>query len=161
LDGGYRLISKQQKNPSNRNRWVTTPEKKVDVTTQYDNYISYAARSYSIAPSLIKAVIHAESYFDTYALSSAGAQGLMQLMPITANQYQISNPYNARQNILGGSKHLSYLMNKYSDDLDLVLAAYNAGETVVRRYNGIPPYRETINYVKKVKRLNERYRIGS
>ena len=156
---GYKLISTQQRGSRGRSKW-NNKAKNNDPSTQYDSYISYAARSYRLDPSLIKAVIHAESYFNTYARSSAGALGLMQLMPATAGMYHIDNPYNPRQNILAGTKHLSYLLKKYGDNLDFALAAYNAGETSVKRYNGIPPYKETINYVAKVKRLHKQYSLG-
>lgn len=123
---------------------------------QFDVDIRYAARSYGVDPALIKAVIHAESHFDRYAISRAGAQGLMQLMPETAAYLKVSNPFNARQNILGGTRFLAYLMDKF-DDLEHVLAAYNAGEGNVRRHGGIPPFPETQRYVGKVQELMANY----
>ncbi|MEJ2680364.1 MAG: lytic transglycosylase domain-containing protein [Gammaproteobacteria bacterium] len=108
-------------------------------------------------PALIKAVIHAESAFDPNATSRVGAQGLMQLMPATARSHGVTNSYNPEQNIMGGSKYLRYLMDKYDGNLSMVLAAYNAGEGRVRQYNGIPPFKETQNYVKKVIRLHQKY----
>lgn len=124
---------------------------------RYDKDILLAAKRYSISPALIKAVIHAESHFNVHAESSAGAQGLMQLMPATAKSLQVKSVFNARQNILGGSKYLSILENRFSN-LDKVLAAYNAGPSNVERYNGIPPFPETRRYVAKVKELLPRYR---
>lgn len=124
---------------------------------RYDPTIRYAARSHDLDPALIKAVIHAESLFDPYAVSSAGAEGLMQLMPQTAGHLNVHQPFDARQNILGGSEFLSYLQERF-DRLEHVLAAYNAGETNVRRYGGIPPFTETQNYVRKVKELLPDYR---
>ena len=130
-----------------------TPEQR----DRYDPDIRYAARSHDLDPALIKAVIHAESLFDPYAVSSAGAEGLMQLMPETAGHLNVHRPFDPRQNILGGSEFLAYLQQRF-DRLEHVLAAYNAGETNVRRYNGIPPFTETQNYVEKVKELLTDYR---
>ena len=129
-----------------------TPE----IRDQYDLDIEYAARSYNVDPALIKAVIHAESHFERRAVSRAGAQGLMQLMPETARHLEVNNPLDARQNILGGSRFLAYLKDKFGD-LQLSLAAYNAGEGNVRRYGGIPPFPETQAYVEKVLELLPRY----
>jgi len=130
-----------------------TPEQR----DRYDAHIRYAARSHDLDPALVKAVIHAESLFDPHAVSSAGAEGLMQLMPETAGHLRVHQPFDPRQNILGGSRFLAYLQDKF-DRLEHVLAAYNAGETNVRRYGGIPPFTETRNYVKKVKELLSDYR---
>lgn len=124
---------------------------------RYDNEIRAAARQHGIDPALVKAVIHAESLFDPAAISRAGAQGLMQLMPETAKYLKVHNPFNARQNIFGGTQFLAYLKGKFSN-LDHILAAYNAGEGNVRRYGGIPPFKETQAYVKKVRQLHAQYR---
>ncbi|WP_229149713.1 lytic transglycosylase domain-containing protein [Alcanivorax sp. 1008] len=124
---------------------------------RYDGDIEYAAQRFALEPALIKAVIHAESHFNPHAVSRVGAQGLMQLMPETAAFLRVDDPFNARQNILGGSKFLHYLTGKF-DSLDLVLAAYNAGEGNVRRHGGIPPFKETQGYVKKINSLLPRYR---
>ena len=121
-------------------------------TSRYDADIHRCARSYDVDPALVKAVIHVESHFNTFAQSPVGAQGLMQLMPKTAAMYDVSNPFDPQENIAAGCRHLQYLMGKF-DSIDLVLAAYNAGEGTVAQYNGIPPYAETRNYVQKVKRL--------
>ncbi len=123
---------------------------------QFDPEIRYAAATYAVQPELIKAVIHAESLFDPFAVSRVGAQGLMQLMPETATYLEVYNPFNARQNIMGGARFLNYLMGKF-DRIEHVLAAYNAGETNVRRYGGIPPFKETQGYVKKVLQLMPTY----
>lgn len=123
---------------------------------QFDPDIRHAAALHDVDPALIKAVIHAESLFDPFAVSRAGAQGLMQLMPETAVHLEVRRPFLARENILGGARFLHYLQNKF-DSLELVLAAYNAGEGNVRRYGGIPPFSETQGYVRKVMTLLPTY----
>ncbi len=123
---------------------------------RYDNLITLAAGQHRVDPALVKAVIHAESLFNPQAISRVGAQGLMQLMPETAAYLEVSNPFDARENILGGTRFLAYLKGKFST-LDHILAAYNAGEGNVRRYGGIPPFKETQAYVRKVKQLRQRY----
>lgn len=127
------------------------------IRDQYDAIIKQAAERYSVNPALIKAVIHAESHFNRYAVSSAGAQGLMQLMPATARSLDVTDPFNVRQNIMGGARLLSWLQKKLNSR-DNVLAAYNAGIGNVTKYGGIPPFDETIRYVAKVNDLLPRYR---
>ena len=127
------------------------------IRDRFDATIEYAALSNRVEPALIKAVIHAESHFDPHAISRAGAQGLMQLMPETAAYLQVHQPFDPRQNIMGGARFLSYLMGKF-DTLPHVLAAYNAGEGNVRRHGGIPPFPETQRYVTKVTELLDTYR---
>jgi soluble lytic murein transglycosylase-like protein len=124
---------------------------------RYDAHIEYAAQRFNLEPALIKAVIHAESHFNARAVSRVGAQGLMQLMPETAAFLRVDDPFNPRQNIIGGSQFLHYLGERF-DTLDLILAAYNAGEGNVRRHGGIPPFKETQGYVKKVNELLPAYR---
>jgi hypothetical protein len=124
---------------------------------QYDPLILEAATGAGLDSALIKAVIAVESGFNRFAKSHKGAMGLMQLMPDTAKRYGVSNPYDARQNVRAGSKHLRDLLDEFKD-LNLSLAAYNAGATPVRRYGNIPPYRETRDYVRKVMAI---YRAGS
>lgn len=119
---------------------------------RYDTLIFQAAREFDVDAALIKAVIHAESSFDRHAVSHAGAQGLMQLMPQTARALGVTNPFDARANIRGGTRFLARLEQRFSS-LELVLAAYNAGPGNVRRYGGIPPFPETRAYVKKVKQF--------
>ena len=123
----------------------------------YDSLIRQAGRHHGVNPALIKAVVHAESRFDATAVSHAGAQGLMQLMPGTARSLGVDDPFNPWQNIDGGTRYLRYLMARFEGDLNLTLAAYNAGEGTVRRYGGIPPYRVTRRYVQRVLDLYRRY----
>ncbi|MCP4147035.1 MAG: lytic transglycosylase domain-containing protein [bacterium] len=111
--------------------------------------IKKLSKKYKVKESLIIGVARAESSFNPLAVSKKGAVGIMQLMPATARQYGVVNRYNASQNMEAGVKHLKYLQGKYNS-IPLVLAAYNAGEEAVRKYKGVPPYRETRNYIKRV-----------
>lgn len=115
-----------------------------------DSIFEEAAATYGIPVDLIKAVAKAESNFNPKAVSHAGAMGVMQLMPGTASSLGVSDPFDARQNIMGGAKYLKSNLEKYNGDISLTLAAYNAGPGSVQKYGGIPPYAETQNYVKKV-----------
>lgn len=126
----------------------------------FDPLIRVAASSFGVDGGLVKAVIHTESGFNPRAQSKPGARGLMQLMPATAAKYQVNNIFDPRQNIQAGVKHLRYLLDRYKK-LELVLAAYNAGEKNVERYNGIPPFAETQDYVKRVmSRYHHLYQNG-
>lgn len=117
---------------------------------ELETYFQRAADKYGIDMNLLKAVAKTESNFNAGTVSSAGAIGVMQLMPSTASSLGVQNPYNAEENIMGGAKYLSQLLQKYNGSLSLTLAAYNAGSGNVDKYNGIPPFTETQNYVKKV-----------
>jgi len=127
------------------------------IKTTWDRTIRKIARQYDIEPSLVKAIMHAESYFNPKAVSRAGAQGLMQLMPATARQYGVSNSFNPNQNLAGALRYLTFLKSLFPDKPELVIAAYNAGENAVYKYKGIPPYNETQQYVKKVVALKRFY----
>ena len=124
---------------------------------KYDSYITAASKRYGVSKSLIKAVIHAESAFNPRAVSHKGAKGLMQLMPFNLKKYGVRDPYSPEQNIFAGTRMLSELLKVYAGDLKLTLAAYNAGEGAVKKYRGVPPYKETQGYVKKVIKLRSIY----
>ena len=126
-------------------------------TRAWDGVIASVSRSRGVPPALIKAVIHAESLFDTRAVSHKGARGLMQLMPATAREFGVDDPFNPWQNIAGGTRYLGTLLDRYPGRPHLALAAYNAGPRAVARYEGIPPYKETRAYVRRVMGLFERY----
>jgi soluble lytic murein transglycosylase len=117
---------------------------------EFDAIIESASAAHGVGTALIHAVIRAESSYDQFAVSSKGARGLMQLMPATARQLGVGDPFDAYQNIFGGTRYLRLMLDTFDDSLPLALAAYNAGPTAVRRHNGIPPYKETIRYVQKI-----------
>ncbi|MEE8151769.1 MAG: lytic transglycosylase domain-containing protein [candidate division NC10 bacterium] len=114
--------------------------------------IRSASDRYGVDPRLVEAIIAVESAFDPGAVSPKGAMGLMQLMPETADRYAVQNPFDPLQNISGGIRYLRDLLSRFNGNLRLALAAYNAGETAVNMYQGVPPYRETRTYVKRVLR---------
>ena len=118
--------------------------------TVYDPFIDSVAREHGLSPQLIKAVALVESGFNTHAVSPKGAQGLMQLMPATARQYGVKDAFDPLQNLRAGTIHLRKLLDEFGGDLTLALAAYNAGSGAVRRHGGVPAYRETQEYVRKV-----------
>ncbi|GAB3060705.1 lytic transglycosylase domain-containing protein [Stenotrophomonas tumulicola] len=127
-------------------------------TTAFQSEIAAAARRYGVEEAVVRAIIHAESAYNPTALSRAGAQGLMQLMPPTAARFGVMDSYDAAQNISGGVQYLAWLLKRFNGDLTLAAAGYNAGEGAVDRHGGVPPYSETRYYVQRVGQLAERYR---
>ena len=126
--------------------------------SRFDSLIREAARLYSLPEPFLRAVMRVESDFSPDVVSHAGAMGLMQLMPRTARSMGVQDPFNPRQNIMGGARFLRILANKFNGDLVLTVAAYNAGQGAVMRYRGVPPYRETRRYVQNVLRYYYAFR---
>lgn len=135
---------------------VTTKFVVVPANEAYDEIIEEAAIEYEVDPALIRAVMQAESAFHPYAVSRAGAEGLMQLMPALADEMGVSDSFDPRENIMGGVRYLKRLLDYHHGNLDLALASYNAGPGNVERYGGVPPFRETRNYVKTIKAIYKR-----
>jgi len=129
---------------------------KVRLFPQLEEFIAPAASKYGVAPELVAAVIWAESSGDPNATSHRGARGLMQLMPETATELGVTTILDPRENVEGGTRYLRQMLDAHEGDVSLALAAYNAGPEAVRRYRGIPPYRETREYVGRVIRVYER-----
>ena len=127
-------------------------------SANYDSLISEFSQKYQVDFALIKAIIRTESGFNPRAVSRKGAKGLMQLMPATAQRMNVSNIFNPRENIEGGVRYFKYLLSLFNNDLRLSLAAYNAGENLVSDLRTIPPYRETVDYVRKVLSYYQSYR---
>jgi soluble lytic murein transglycosylase-like protein len=119
----------------------------------YDELIREAATRYRVDATLVRSVMQTESAFDALAVSRAGAMGLMQLMPDVAVELGVEDPFDPRQNVMGGAKYLRRLLDLYQGNVPLALASYNAGATNVTQYGGVPPFPETQNYVKQVTRL--------
>jgi soluble lytic murein transglycosylase-like protein len=131
-----------------------TPEPESPSATPYDGIIEEASKLYGVSADLLRAVIATESNFDPRAKSSAGARGLMQLTPVTLRQIGMKiDPFDPQQNIFAGAKYLGLLLDRFDGNVSLALASYNAGPTAVRRHGGIPPYKETRGYVRKVQNL--------
>ncbi|WP_417583543.1 lytic transglycosylase domain-containing protein [Nitrincola sp.] len=126
--------------------------------SQYKDEIEREAQRFNVDPALVRAVIHAESAFNPQARSPKGAQGLMQLMPPTAADLGVTNAMDVSQNIYGGVKYLSWMLERFNGDTRLATAAYNAGPGAVQQYGGIPPFAETQAYTERVAILHQRYR---
>jgi soluble lytic murein transglycosylase len=129
------------------------PAPSTNIPGAYLDIINNACDRHGIDPSLVHAIVKVESDFNPYALSRKGAMGLMQLMPQTAVDMNIKNSFNPAENIDGGVKYLRYLIDRYEGNLSLALAAYNSGETAVKRWGTIPPFKETQNYVKRILKI--------
>ena len=132
---------------------VTEEYVAVPASEAYDEIIAEAARLYDMDENLIHAVMQAESAFHPYAVSRAGAEGLMQLMPELSDEMGVGNAFDPRENIMGGARYLKRLLYYHNGNLDLALASYNAGPGNAERYGGVPPFRETKNYVKTIKQI--------
>ena len=140
-------------NPNSKINWNTVT---LDLKS-FSQTIDSESKNNNVDPALVRALIHAESAFNSQATSRVGAQGLMQLMPDTAEQLGVKNAFNAEQNIAGGTKYIAQLLQQFNGDIKLAIAAYNAGSDAVKKYNGVPPYKETQVYVKRVTILFARY----
>ena len=134
-----------------------TPTKLEKRANDYKDAIDAYSIAYEVDPKLVKAIIATESCFDRKAISSVGARGLMQLMPATAKELGVKDSFNANSNIRGGIKYFSLMLERFNDNTELALAAYNAGPHAVEKYGGIPPYAETKGYVKKVLKRYAKY----
>ena len=126
------------------NKLVDIPDPSIQIS------IDRHSADQSLDPQLVRAIVQVESGYNHRARSHKGAMGLMQLMPATASQLRVSDHYDPDENVRGGTQYLRHLVDRFSGRLDLAVAAYNAGPGAVERYNGIPPYRETRDYVKRV-----------
>lgn len=133
--------------------WQRTPLK----FGAFDAEIRAASEIFGVDDALVRAIVHAESWFEPEAVSRSGAQGLMQLMPATQRRFGVVNPFDPLDNVTAGVAYLAWLHEEFGGDLDRVIAAYNAGENAVRRHGGIPPYPETREYVRRVNILYRRY----
>jgi soluble lytic murein transglycosylase-like protein len=148
-----------------RTQWLTAPVPLPDMVAfrgkkgdhAYDPIILRAARDNGLDPAVIKALIMAESGFNPQAVSRAGAQGLMQLMPRTAGALDVENPLDPQANIIGGTRYLKWLLQRFDGDIERALAAYNAGSRHVRKHNGIPPFKATRRYLAKIKIYHQYY----
>jgi len=133
--------------------WTNTPLK----PAMFAKEVNTAAKAFGVDKSLVRAIMHAESWFQPEALSSAGAQGLMQLMPATQARFKVFDAHDPEQNIRAGVEYLAWLMNEFDQDTNRVIAAYNAGENAVKRHGGVPPFSETREYLRRVNILYQRY----
>lgn len=146
--GGFRRVLRDSGSPASVGRF----------NASYDSLIRTASGRYNIDAHLVRAVIKTESDFNAAARSRKGAMGLMQLMPDTARLHNVFDAYNPEENVEGGVRHLRMLLDRYQGDVELSLAAYNAGSGAVEKYRGIPPFVETREYVRRVLRFYDAYR---
>jgi soluble lytic murein transglycosylase len=154
-DNGIILFTNVPRNSSYEKVMTEKPSTGAGVSSRYSGIISRNSFKYNIAPSLIEAVISVESNWQPTAVSRKGAIGLMQLMPATSRDMGVYDPYDPEDNIEGGTKYLRLLLDRFDEDLELALAAYNAGPQRVERHGGVPPIPETKKYVRRVLSLHD------
>ena len=152
MNGGFVEVSATEVMGIEPEEVFTPTPQKVEVTAPYREFVEAAAAKYRVDADLISSVIAAESNFNPKAVSRKNARGLMQLLPETAAKLGVQNIFVPRENIDAGTRYLSTLLQRYGNDLTLALAAYNAGPERVQQYGRVPPYAETISYVRRVKR---------
>jgi soluble lytic murein transglycosylase-like protein len=155
-DSKFKLYLKESKEDEEEMRAISLNP--LNDSKNYDFLISEFSQKYRVDFALIKAMIQAESGFNPNAVSKKGAKGLMQLMPETALRMNVSDVFNPKENIEGGVRYFKYLLSLFNNDLRLSLAAYNAGENLVSELRSIPPYRETVDYVRKVLNYYQTYK---
>jgi len=153
LDDEVVEIEKAPQRTLPKRSWAYDASRRPVFHSKYDQLIIEAAKKFDVDAALISAVIKAESDFNAREISNKGARGLMQLMPATAERFGVRNSFDPKANITGGVQYLRWLLNTFSGDINLAVAAYNAGEGNVWKYNGVPPFRETINYIKRIARF--------
>ena len=146
----YKNSNNNYSNNNNSNSYGNSSASNSGSRNSYDAYIRASAARHGVDPGLMKAMMHTESAFNPNARSPVGAQGLMQLMPATARRFKVSNPWNPADNIEGSAKYIAWLMKRFNNNVEFAVAGYNAGEGNIDKYNGIPPFKETRNYVKSV-----------
>jgi soluble lytic murein transglycosylase-like protein len=149
-DPRFKLYIRESKDDVGGTEKEQAPVSDAKDPTAFDPLIQEFSKKYNVDFALVKAMIRVESGFNPLAVSRKGAKGLMQLMPETAQRMNVVNVFNPRENIEGGVRYFKYLLSLFNHDLRLSLAAYNAGENIVSELRSIPPYRETIDYVRKV-----------
>ena len=156
-ESGYRLVRRYSTEPFSKRKVGASYTSNV-ILSKFDELILETADAHKLDPALLKAVIHVESAFDPFAVSRTGAMGLMQMMPGTAAQYNLTaNQFDPQRNVYAGAHHLKDLLQQFDGNNRFALAGYNAGANAVNRYNGIPPYDETQRYVLKVMKLYSDY----
>lgn len=133
-----------------RKSWRYSESSKPLFKSKFDKTIIEAARRFDVDAALVSAVIKAESDYNPHEISNKGARGLMQLMPSTAERFGVTNSFDPVANIYGGTRYLHWLLQTFEGNADLAVAAYNAGEGNVWKYNGVPPFRETVNYIRRI-----------
>lgn len=136
------------------------PDADTSSSTRYDDLIAEASRRFGVNESLLKAIIKAESNFNPRAVSKKGAKGLMQLMPENIRAFNVSDPFDPRENIMGGTRYIKRMISRFGGQLPLAIAAYNAGPEKVDQYQQIPPYKETQDFVKRVLKYYRVYQKG-